>query len=148
LGKAQSLCRTNMPSKKGLVALSKTLEQAQMHHIDVDKVKWLGFGEADPEQNRKVHRQTNDLLLQLLLEGDMGRCIHITGEMRPLLDPFHRTVCSEMQKRTGGGFSVLYDVPEERRGDRNTIIGHSLSKWSEKRHDELGRVSADARPHR
>jgi hypothetical protein len=121
-----------MPSKKNVLALSKTLRQVGLQHLDVGKVKWLGFAEADPQQNKKVHRQTNDLLLQLLLAGDMGRCIHVTGEMRALLDPFHRKVCSEMHKRTGRSFSVLYDVPEKQRGNKNAVIGHSLAKWSEK----------------
>jgi hypothetical protein len=84
-----------MPTKQQRRALSKTLEQAHLEHIKVEKIKWLAFADADVEQNEKVHRATNDLLLTLVVDGNPGRCIHVTGEMRALLDPFHREICAK-----------------------------------------------------
>jgi hypothetical protein len=121
-----------MPTKPQRQALSRTLEQAGLENIEAEKIKWLAFGDVDVEQNEKVHRATNDLLFKLLVDGETGRCIHVTGEMRALLDPFHRELCAQMFKQSGKSFSVLYNLPKDRRGDRNSAIGWSLRKWSEK----------------
>src|SRR5947208_16318668 len=120
-----------MPTKQQRHALSKTLERAGLEHIKAE-IKWLAFAEADVEQNEKVHRTTNDLLFKLLVDGDMGRCIHVTGEMRALLDPFHRELCAQMHRQSGKVFSVLYNIPKDKRGHRNSVIAWSLKKWSEK----------------
>jgi hypothetical protein len=113
-------------------ALAKTLEQAGIRGIHPGKVAWLAYGEADEAENKKVHRRTNEILLDLLASGEFGTCIHVTGEMRALLDPFHRQVCSEMYRRSGSYFSVLYDVPEQHRKDRDSIIKWNLTRWSAK----------------
>jgi hypothetical protein len=121
-----------MPTTQERLALSKTLEQAGIAGIRPEKIKWLAFSDAHAKQNEKVHRATNDLLLQLLMGGDTGRCIHVTGEMRALLDPFHRALCAQMHKQSGKTFSVLYNLPKDKRGDPNKTIGWSLKKWHEK----------------
>jgi hypothetical protein len=95
-------------------------------------VAWLAYAEAEEAQNKRVHRRTNEVLLDLLASGEFGTCIHVTGEMRALLDPFHRQVCSEMHRKNGSYFSVLYDVPEQHRKDRDSIIKWNLSRWSAK----------------
>ena len=121
-----------MPTKQQQRALSKTLELAGLERIKVERLKWLAFAEPDVGQNAKVHRTTNDLLLKLVVDGDAGRCIHVTGEMRALLDPFHRDICLRMFRQNGNAFSVLYNLPEDKRASRNAAIGWSLKKWSEK----------------
>ncbi|UFZ02972.1 hypothetical protein LQG66_27500 [Bradyrhizobium ontarionense] len=121
-----------MSTKELRRSLSKTLEQAGLGNIKIDRIKWLAFADANIEQNARVHRATNDLLLKLVTEGTPGRCIHVTGEMRALLDPFHRDICSKMFKQSGNAFAVLYNLPRDQRTNRNKAIGWSLKKWSQK----------------
>jgi hypothetical protein len=113
-------------------ALARTLEQANVRGIRADQVTCLAYADAVAAQNRKVHHRTNEILLDLLLSGEFGTCIHVTGEMRALLDPFHRQVCSEMYRKKGAYFFVLYDLPEAHRKDRDSVIKWNLSRWSAK----------------
>jgi hypothetical protein len=121
-----------MTTRKQHRALAKTLEQAGIRDVQLDKLTWLAYGDADETENKKVHQRTNEVLLDLLLSGEFGACIHVTGEMRALLDPFHRQVCSEMYRRKGAYFFVLHDVPEEHRKDQNSVIRWNLSRWAAK----------------
>jgi hypothetical protein len=113
-------------------ALAQTLDLAGLGGLKEGKIKWLAFADPKVEQNEEVHRATNNLILHLMRQGKLGRCIHVTGEMRALLDPFHRELCAQMHRQDGSQFSILYNLPEDRRGDSNTAIGWSLKNWSEK----------------
>jgi hypothetical protein len=121
-----------MSTKQHNMALAATLELAGLGNIRIEPAGWLAFADPDVAQNERVHRATNDLLFSLLGQGDTGRCIHVTGEMRALLDPFHRELCSQMHRQCGRVFSVLYNLPEDRRLDRNLVIAWSLERWAKK----------------
>jgi hypothetical protein len=113
-------------------ALARTLDLAGLGSIKADKINCLALADPKIEQNERVHRATNNLIMDLMREGNVGRCIHVTGEMRALLDPFHRDLCAQMHRLDGRQFSILYNLPPDRRNDRYSAIGWSLNKWSEK----------------
>lgn len=41
----------------------------------------------------ETYRQANILLSEELKKGSLSQCIHLTGELRALSDPFHRKIC-------------------------------------------------------
>lgn len=112
-------------------ALEITLHEAGVELPD--GYSTIAHGDASIEQNQEVHRQTNAILLDLLISGELGTCIHVTGEMRALLDPLHRQICLEMHRRGKEIFRVIFNVPEERRHDSIATVGWSLSRWDEKK---------------
>lgn len=112
-------------------ALAKTLDLADFsagaHKIDV-----LGASEANRAGNERVHRMTNDLILDLIDRNSLGRCIHITGDARALTDPFHRDLCTLMQRRKDKSFEVLYQLPPERLEDPIGTVEWNLERWTSK----------------
>jgi hypothetical protein len=106
-------------------ALIQTLEHAGVSRADSSGVKLLEFGGPNGPDNDAVHFATNEKILGLINEGKLVRCLHVTGEMRALADPFHRRVCSEIRKRTGTKVSVVYNLPKDQ---RNTALG--IAKWN------------------
>jgi len=108
-------------------ALRETLELAGVS--SPGRMKWIGFGKDDGSENEGVRLQANDLLLALAKEDRVGRCIHITGEMRALADPFHRRICSEIRKRTDRKFSLVYDIPEDYRKTPEGLAAWNAEKW-------------------
>jgi len=110
-------------------ALLLTLSLADVA-LPWSKIKVLDASKRDPFQNKRVYDATNRLLLDLLRSNELGICIHITGEMRALTDPFHRQVCEEMQRRVERCFDVLYQIPRDRLYKAASIVGWNLSRWA------------------
>ncbi|MBI5061674.1 MAG: hypothetical protein HZB67_05160 [Candidatus Aenigmarchaeota archaeon] len=112
-------------------ALFKTLELAGVKNPVPKKLKVLEFSKAKKDENRKVREAANFLIHDLLETNDLGTCIHVTGEMRALTDPFHRQICEEMKRRDKGSFHVLFNIPPERRQNAAALVAWNLSKWAE-----------------
>lgn len=118
-------------TERSELRLSQTLEDAGFPSSAED-VRILGSSEANPADNSRIHRQTNDLILDLLQEDRLGRCIHITGDARALVDPFHRELCKLIKLRGDDPFHVLYRLPEEKRSDPIAAVEWNLQRWSSK----------------
>lgn len=111
-------------------ALVDTLGLAEVEVSASNKYKVLDFSEADKEQNDKIHENTNKLLLSLLDAGELGSCIHVTGAMRALADPFHRQICEAMRVRDQESFNVIYGLPKEFQNNAASVVGWNLEKWA------------------
>jgi hypothetical protein len=116
-----------MQNKADKAALLDTLERAGTSVCD--SPRWLAYGGADGTTNDSVRLAANDLLFDLAKENRVGRCIHITGEMRALADPFHRRICAEIRRRTDHKFSLLYDIPGQYRGTPQGLAAWNAQKW-------------------
>lgn len=111
--------------------LAQALEVAGFTN-DPSGIAVLGASEATPAGNDRIHRQTNDLILDLLQRDALGRCIHITGDARALVDPFHRDLCTLMQRKREQPFDVLYRLPSDRLDDPIGTVEWNLERWSSK----------------
>jgi hypothetical protein len=110
-------------------ALSFTLKLANIS-LSLSKIIIVDASQSDPTQNKRVRDKTNRLLLDLLRKNDVGVCIHVTGEMRALTDPFHRHICEEMRRRNEQLFYVLYKIPQDRISRSVSAVGWNLSRWA------------------
>lgn len=106
-------------------ALAKTLEQALVKGVDLSKVEILDYSAPGDGRSDQVRMLANDTMLSLIDNGQIGHCIHVTGEMRALSDPFHRRVCAELYKRRDAKFSMIYNIPEDYQ--RSPL---SVGKWN------------------
>ncbi len=113
------------------IQLAQTLEHVGLTP-DQAKVTVLGSSAAAPKENSRIHRQTNDLILELLQRGTIGRCIHVTGDASALADPFHRELCSLMRRRGDDLFDVIYRLPPDRDVDPIAAVEWNLERWSAK----------------
>lgn len=111
-------------------ALIDTLELVGINRRKLPKI--IAFSPANKQENKKVHEITNKLILDLIETNDLGECIHVTGEMRALTDPFHRRLCEEMRLRDKGSFHVLYNIPEKMQNDAISIVNWNLTRWTKK----------------
>ncbi len=75
--------------------LFKTLASLGITRIDSNQFKILDESGSEVEGNKRVYSTVNECLHRLIKEGNPGRFIHITGEMRALADKKHRYVCWE-----------------------------------------------------
>jgi hypothetical protein len=121
-----------MKNHKNLQALEKTLVLAGIDKPNIDKLKILRSAEPDERSNQIVYEAANSLIFEELSRGDLGVCIHVTGEMRALTDPFHRQLCEEMSRRNKGLFKVLFHGPSDP-SDSTELIKWNLKRWSSKK---------------
>ena len=121
--------------------LRDTLEKAEVN-LDISKLKQqLSYGYSDKER-KKVHSETNNLIQNSLNTDSLGKCIHVTGEMRALTDPFHRYLCEQINQKDEEVFKVIYNLPEEYRKETTKILEWNLNNWTTTKsnrewHDEL-----------
>jgi hypothetical protein len=97
-----------------------------------DRLRYIDFSPADPARNKALHAKTNETLLSTILKDAVGHCIHITGEMRALTDPFHRRLCAELAKTTSSRFDVVCDLPEEHSRTPADLGQRTAASWSSK----------------
>ena len=107
----------------------ETLEKAGINDISNKSIKSLEYG-FDKKTREKVHFETNSLLEKSLKNNSLGECIHITGEMRALTDPFHRYLCDQINKKNENVFKVVYNLPEEYSNNTMKIIEWNLKNWN------------------
>ena len=96
-------------AKEDAAALAATIAATGFTET-VDDNDCVAFSPATSEANKAIHAKANDQLLRALLDNSAGHCIHITGEMRALADPFHRRLCAELAKRVNTRFTIVYDI--------------------------------------
>jgi hypothetical protein len=118
-----------MPCKADDNALAATCEQAGVGIVDPRKVNCLAFGSPEKAENDAVYNAANDLLVDLIKDKSVGRCIHVTGEMRALADPFHRRVCAEIFQRSSEKFSLIYNIPPSYRGSPEGVGQWNSESW-------------------
>jgi hypothetical protein len=99
-------------AKEDQLALENTIAAAG-YVEPLPDLKCLAFSKPDAAGNKVVHAKANEQLLNVLLQNQPGPCIHITGEMRALADPFHRRLCAELVKRAKARFTVIYNIPDD-----------------------------------
>lgn len=88
----------------------------------------IAYSPSDPAANARLHTRTNRTLLDTLMAGNLGDCIHITGKMNALVDPFHRRLCAEMARSGKDRFAVVYDAPSLE-GDLEAMALQSAARW-------------------
>jgi len=99
-------------AKEDQLALVNTIAAAG-YAEPLPDLRCLAFSKPDAAGNKAVHAKANEQLLDVLLQNQPGPCIHITGEMRALADPFHRRLCAELVKRSKSRFTVIYNIPDD-----------------------------------
>jgi|GEM_PF-6882308 hypothetical protein len=87
------------------------------------------------EDIKNTHRETNNLIQESLKKNSLGECIHITGEMRALTDPFHRYICEEINQQEKNVFRVVYNIPEENMKNSTSILKWNLESWASDKSD-------------
>jgi hypothetical protein len=108
-------------------ALEQTLALAGAEGEKHPTILKHGF---NPEERQSVHQETNKLIQSCLRGSSLGECIHITGEMRALTDPFHRYICEEINKNDKDVFKVVYNLPEQLLPDHLKVVEWNLEKWA------------------
>ena len=112
--------------------LVETLVEAGISRAVARKAEILSWSKDDPRANERVHAATNTLLLDLLRNDDVGKCIHVTGGARALTDPFHRQICEAMQTDEKAPFQVLYHLPDTVARDGWGVVNWNLKTWEKK----------------
>ena len=93
-------------------ALRRTVE-ATGYKGKIGNLDCVHYSPPEMAANQEIRAKVNETLLETLLKGHVGTCVHITGKMHALADPFHSRLCAEVAKRSNTRFTVVYDPPEE-----------------------------------
>lgn len=109
--------------------LDETLAGAKLA-IRSEQIEVIAASDSNAPGNQRVHERTNERILHLLREKRLGRCIHVTGNARALVDPVHREVIDIMRRENHDSFSVLYRLPDDRRGDPVSAVAYNLERWT------------------
>ncbi len=121
-----------MVSTSSKEKLIKTLALAGISDSKGFKPKIVIEGNTK-EKIKEVHNRTNFMIKESLEKHSLGECIHITGEMRALTDPFHRFMCEQISKKSERDiFKVVYNLPEEKNNDIIKIVEWNLESWTSK----------------
>ena len=99
---------------------------------DTRDIDCLAFSGPSIDGNKGVHLMANEQLLEVLVRDQAGHCYHVTGEMRALADPFHRRLCTELVKRAGSRFIVIYNIPERFRRTPEGVGRWNARSWGSK----------------
>ncbi len=118
-------------AKEDAAALAATIAATGFTET-VDDNDCVAFSSATSETNKAIHVKANDQLLRALLDNSAGHCIHITGEMRALADPFHRRLCTELAKRVNTRFTIVYDILEEFSKTPDGVGKWNAQRWGSK----------------
>jgi hypothetical protein len=114
------------------IVLIKTLELAGISDSKSFEPKIISEGNTK-ETIKEVHNRTNLMIKDRLDKHSLGECIHITGEMRALTDPFHRFMCEQISRKSEKDiFKVVYNLPEEKKDDITKIVKWNLENWTSK----------------
>lgn len=87
-----------------------------------------------------LHATANRTLQKTILDGSAGNCIHVTGRMNALMDPYHRRLCAELARQGRNRFRIVCDgsVGEPARG--RGAAATSARRWADAAWDD--RLSA------
>lgn len=125
-----------MKENFNLENLEKTLAYAGINDISIfeNNVKSHGYSEDD---RKIVHNATNQVIQNSLESNSLGECIHITGEMRALTDPFHRYICDQINQKDKDVFRIVYNLPEAYMDDTTKILEWNLDSWKSTNKERL-----------
>lgn len=112
--------------------LVETLVEAGVSRTVARKADIISWAKDDLKDNERVHAATNSLLLDLLRQDELGKCIHVTGGARALTDPYHRQVCEAMLMDDKNPFQILYHVPDNVDRTGWGIVAWNLKNWQRK----------------
>lgn len=93
------------------------------------RMRIIAYSPIDKAENVKLHATTNRTLVRVLVDGALGDCIHITGKMNALADPFHRRLCAEVHRSGKTRFQVVYDGSQDPAPGQVAI--HSARRWKD-----------------
>lgn len=106
--------------------LRQTLDILGIHE-DLPKVILHG---CSGEDIKAVHNKTNNLIQECLEANSLGECIHVTGEMTALTDPFHRYLCEEISRKEQKVFRVIFNLPKQHMQNTTKILEWNLEGWA------------------
>ena len=96
------------------------------------------------EETEATYVEANRLLSEELKKGKLLQCIHITGVMKALSDPFHRSIC-RLASEKGKEFFVAGFVPAAFALDGASLMGWLRTHWAASWSDRLSAFSLMAR---
>lgn len=77
----------------------------------------------------KVHLDTNLNIKKCLEDNSLGECVHITGRMSALNDPFHADLCTNIFRKTENPFKFSYFDQEEPDVNPVNIVRQKRIMW-------------------
>lgn len=89
---------------------------------------------ADPgkkDDATKVHLSTNLKIRDCLERSSLGTCVHITGRMHAITDPFHSDLCTNIFRKTENPFKFSYFDQEDPDKDPIDIVRQKKIMWSD-----------------
>lgn len=84
----------------------------------------------DPKGVSDLHFQTNLKISECLEQRSLGTCLHITGRMNAIHDPFHSDLCTTIFRRTDSPFKFSYFDQEEPDRTPIDIVKQKKIMWS------------------
>lgn len=114
-------------SQEEQLRITLALAGVEVESLKLPKI--LSHGNLDGSI-KHTHRETNNKIQECLNNNSLGECIHITGEMRALTDPFHRYLCEEISQKKKSVFRVVYNLPEEYMANSTKILESNLEGWA------------------
>lgn len=82
------------------------------------------------ESIKSVHLETNNLIKMNIENNSLGECIHITGEMKALIDPFHRYLCEVISQKEQKVFRMIFNLPKKYAQNTTKILEWNLESWA------------------
>lgn len=108
-------------------ALKNTLRQLGVR--DGASYSTIAQSPPSPEENRRVYEKVNFLLDELLPQEDLGRTVHVTGELRALSDPLHQAICAENYERHHTAIRFIGRIPERCRREPYELLEQNAIAW-------------------
>src|ERR1043166_8497770 len=108
-------------------ALKNTLRQLGVR--DGASYSTIAQSPPSPEENRRVYEKVNFLLDDLLQREDLGRTVHVTGELRALSDPLHQSICDDNYQRHRTAIRFIGRIPEACRREPYELLEQNAIAW-------------------
>jgi len=105
---------------------------ATLRALGVPDNAWYGtIASSGPsrEENLGVYAKVNCLLEDLVVKGDLGGSIHVTGELRALSDPRHQNVCVGNFERNNTRLRFIGHIPSDVREEPYLLLQQDLEAW-------------------
>lgn len=86
----------------------ETVREIEPYFAD-SRLTILQYASPDDTKGiRDLHYQTNLTIRKCLDQDSLGTCLHITGRMNAINDPFHSDLCTTIFRRTESPFKFSY----------------------------------------
>lgn len=116
----------SIDSEFGRDSLEKNLGIIGINNLDFLNIEIIDYSPSTSEGNIKIYKHINEILQELIKREQPGEYIHITGEMRALKDPNHRTLIKELFELHKYRINIVYYLPHE-----NEITGYKILKFNQ-----------------